>query len=166
MNVARHFWYTIIHVLLYMFLFTTFYLLLRVGWLLVLSLLLHGCCCQLEGLVPTNWYNTISWMDVVTPTYRPKSARNCCVIEVFGGVLCCQLVVEFSVGTGTLVIGLSQIFSFSHWIQIFQKIFPERITVVFLKTGSFEWWKYKNVFLFKNHIFGTKMQNNHNYMFW
>ena len=48
-------------------------------------------------------------MAVVTPTDRPKSVRNCCVIVVFGGVLCCQLVVEFPVGMDAFVIGLSQI---------------------------------------------------------
>ena len=30
--------------------------------------------------------NNTSWMTVVTPTDRPKSVRNLCVIEVFGGV--------------------------------------------------------------------------------
>ena len=48
-------------------------------------------------------------MTVITPTGRPKSVRNRCVIEVFGGVLCCPLVFEFSVGKGVFVIGLSQI---------------------------------------------------------
>ena len=45
-------------------------------------------------------------MAVVTPTDIPKSVRNRCVIEVFGGVLCCQLVVEFSVGIEAFFIGL------------------------------------------------------------
>ena len=31
-------------------------------------------------------FNHTSWMAVVTPTDRPKSVRNRCVIEVFGGV--------------------------------------------------------------------------------
>ena len=30
--------------------------------------------------------NCTSWVAVVTPTDRPKSVRNCCVIELFGGV--------------------------------------------------------------------------------
>ena len=56
-------------------------------------------------------------MAVVTPTDRPKSVRNRCVSEVFGGVFvlsCCIL--DFSVGVGAFIIGLSQIsyfFSFS-----------------------------------------------------
>ena len=28
----------------------------------------------------------MSWVAAVTPIYRPKSVRNRCVIEVFGGV--------------------------------------------------------------------------------
>ena len=30
--------------------------------------------------------NHTSWVAVVTSTDRPKSVRNCCVIELFGGV--------------------------------------------------------------------------------
>ena len=52
-------------------------------------------------------------MTVVTTTDRPKSVRNRCVIDVFGGVfVCCPLVFEFSVCIGVFVIGMSQI-SFS-----------------------------------------------------
>ena len=46
---------------------------------------------------------------VVTPTGRPKSVRNRCVIEVLVAFLCCQFVVEFSVGIGAFVIGQIQI---------------------------------------------------------
>ena len=35
-----------------------------------------------------NQVNHTSWMAVVTPTYRPKSVRNRCVIELFCGVVC------------------------------------------------------------------------------
>ena len=52
-------------------------------------------------------------MAIVTPTDRPKSVRNRSVIEVFGGVFvlsCCFL--DFPVGVGAFVIGLSQISSF------------------------------------------------------
>ena len=48
-------------------------------------------------------------MTFVTPTDRPKSVRNRCEIEVFGGVLRCPLVFEFSVGIEVFGIGLSQI---------------------------------------------------------
>ena len=54
-------------------------------------------------------------MTVNTPTDHPKSVRNRCVIEVFGGFLCCPLVFEFSVGIGVFVISLSQIFFFSSY---------------------------------------------------
>ena len=57
-------------------------------------------------------------MAIVTPTDRPKSVRNRCVIEVFGGVfvlsLCC---LDFSVGIGAIVTGLSQISSLFFYSQ-------------------------------------------------
>ena len=41
---------------------------------------------------------------------RPKSVRNRCVIEVFGGVfVLSRCFLDFSVGVGAFVIGLSQI---------------------------------------------------------
>ena len=47
---------------------------------------------------------------VVTPTDRPKSVCNRCVIELVCGVVCvCPF--DISVGVGVFVIGLSQIFS-------------------------------------------------------
>ena len=50
----------------------------------------------------------------VTPTDQPKSFRNRCVIEVFGGVFCVVklLFLDLSVGVGAFVIVLSQISSF------------------------------------------------------
>ena len=51
--------------------------------------------------------NHTSWVAVVTPTDRPKSVRNRCLIELFCGVVC-----VVSVGVGAFVIGLSQISSF------------------------------------------------------
>ena len=55
-----------------------------------------------------NRFNHHSRVAVVTPTDRPKSVRNHCVIEVFGGVG----VLDFSVGIRTFDIGLNQISSF------------------------------------------------------
>ena len=53
-------------------------------------------------------------MAVVTQTDRPKSVRNRCVIEVFGGVfVLSHCFLDFSVGVGAFFIGLSQISSFS-----------------------------------------------------
>ena len=77
-------------------------------------ILITGFCGQWEGWVPVNQFNNTSWMTVVTPTDHPKSVRNQCVIEVFGGDFVLS-VVEFSVCIGVVVIGLSQIsFFFSH----------------------------------------------------
>ena len=53
-------------------------------------------------------------MTAVTPTDRPKSVRNRCVIKVFGGVFFyvgTLLFGFFSVGEGDFVVGLSQIYS-------------------------------------------------------
>ena len=57
--------------------------------------------------------NHTSWVALVTPTDRPKSVRNRCLIELFCGVVCvvtCPF--EISVGVGAFVIGLGQISSF------------------------------------------------------
>ena len=52
-------------------------------------------------------------MTVVTPTDRPKSVRNRWVSKVFGGVyMWSRCFLDFSVGVGAFVTGLSQIFSF------------------------------------------------------
>ena len=82
--------------LVYWFLFP-----LRLVWLLVcclykeaylqifkcVSFWLHGCCGVWEG-GPVNQINHTSWVAVVTQTDRPKSVRNCCLIELFCGVVC------------------------------------------------------------------------------
>ena len=54
-----------------------------------------------------NQFNHTIWGTVVTPTDRPKSVRNNCVIEVFGGVLYCHFALRL--GVRVFVIGLSQI---------------------------------------------------------
>ena len=52
-------------------------------------------------------------MAIVTPTDRPKSVRNRCLIEVFGdGFVLSRCFLDFSVGVGAFVMGLSQISSF------------------------------------------------------
>ena len=52
-------------------------------------------------------------VPAVTPTERPKSDRNRCVIEVFGSVfMMSSYFLDFSVGVGAFVIGMSQISSF------------------------------------------------------
>ena len=57
--------------------------------------------------------NHTSWVALVTPTDRPKSVRNRCLIELFCGVVCvvtCPF--DISVGVGAFVIGLGQISPF------------------------------------------------------
>ena len=51
---------------------------------------------------PVNQVNHICWVAVVTPTDRPKSVRNRCVIELFCRCLCCH----FALMTFLLVYGL------------------------------------------------------------
>ena len=74
---------------------------LRLVWLLVcciyeevylqvfkcVSFWLHGCCWEWEGGPVNQVYHT-SWVALVTPTDRPKSVRNRCLIELFCGVVC------------------------------------------------------------------------------
>ena len=62
---------------------------------------------------PVNQVNHTSWVAVVTPTDRPKSVRNRCVIELFCGVVCIVTLHlwHFCWYMG-FVIGLSQISSF------------------------------------------------------
>ena len=52
-------------------------------------------------------------MTVVTPTDRPKSVRNRWVIKVLVAFFyVVTLLLDFSVGVGAYVTGLSQIFAF------------------------------------------------------
>ena len=61
--------------------------------------------------------NHTCWVAVVTPTDRPKSVRNRCLIELFlWRCLCCHCPFDISVGVGAFVIGLSQI---SFFLSIF-----------------------------------------------
>ena len=54
-----------------------------------------------------------SWVAVVTPTDRPKSARNRCVFELFVALFVLSFCpFDNSAGVGAYVIGLSQISSF------------------------------------------------------
>ena len=77
-----------------------------------LIIYIHNCCCGWEGWDPVNRFNHTSWVAVFTLTDRPKSVRNRCVIEVFGGIFVLYLLfLEFSVGVTAFVKGLSQIFS-------------------------------------------------------
>ena len=56
------------------------------------------------GLTTQVWWLSLPQID------RPKSVRNCCVSEVFGGVcVLSRCFLDFSVGVGAFVIGLSLI---------------------------------------------------------
>ena len=96
---------------------------LRLVWLLVCCLYkqvylqifkcvpfwLHG---EWEG-GPVNQVNHTSWVAVVTPTDRPTSVRNCCLIELFVALFVLSLCpFDISVGVGAFVIGLGHISSF------------------------------------------------------
>ena len=64
---------------------------------------------------PVNQVNHASWVAVVTPTDRPKSVLNRCVIGLFYGVFLLLLSLfpfDISVAVGAFFIGLSQISSF------------------------------------------------------
>ena len=64
-------------------------------------------------------------MNIVTRIDRPKSIHNRCVIEVFGGVFMLSLCfLDFSVGVGAFVIGLSQISSFFLLVMYGRPFFP------------------------------------------
>ena len=55
----------------------------------------------------------VGWVIVFTPTDRPKSVRNRCVIDLFVALFVLSLCpFDISVGVGDFVIGLSQISSF------------------------------------------------------
>ena len=57
-----------------------------------------------------NQVNHTSWVAVITPTDRPQSVRNRCVIDFFFVFSLCPF--DIPVGVGAFVIGLSQISSF------------------------------------------------------
>ena len=62
---------------------------------------------------PVNQVNHTSWVAVVTPTDRPKSVCNCCLIELFVALFVLSLCpFDISVGIWAFVIGLGQISSF------------------------------------------------------
>ena len=58
-----------------------------------------------------------------TPTDCPNSVHNRCLIKVFGGVfVLSRCFLDFSVGVGVFVIGLSQVSSFfSNFFLLFQR---------------------------------------------
>ena len=66
------------------------------------------CLCLLQAILwPVNQVKHTNWVAIVTPTDRPKSVRNRCVIVVLSF---CPF--DLFVGIGSFVIGLVQISSF------------------------------------------------------
>ena len=103
---------------------------LRFGWLLssvsirrIIYKFLNVCPFHYTAVAVSrkmcasvNRFNHTSGVTVVTHTDRPKSVRNRCVIEVFGGFfMMWRCYLDFSVGVWAFVIGLSQISSFLSW---------------------------------------------------
>ena len=82
------------------------------------SFWLHGCCGEWESWARKP-VNHTSWVTVVTPTDRPKSVRNCCVIEFFVTFLVLSLCpFDIFADEGAFVIGSSQISSFFSQIGV------------------------------------------------
>ena len=85
--------------------------------------------------------NHTSWVAVATPTDRPKSVRNCCLIEFFVALfvlLICPF--HVSVGVGAFVIGLSQISSFlslllqNEFEISYLPLFSAKLSLIFLSS--------------------------------
>ena len=69
---------------------------------------------------PVHQVNHTSWEAVLTPTDRPKSVHNRCVIELFCGVVCVAAwPFDISVGERAFVVGLSQISTFFSYGPLF-----------------------------------------------
>ena len=74
-----------------------------------------------ESLVPVNLFNNTSCMVVDYPTARPKSFRNQCVIEGFGGV---------SV--------LSIVFLLFSWCKGFSYRTESDLSLIFVRLGQYD----------------------------
>ena len=82
---------------------------------------------------PVNQVNHTSGVAVVTPTDRPKSVRNRCVIELFVALFVLSFCpFDISVGVWAFVIGLSQISSFFYHV-----LFSEYLKNQVSKTGVY-----------------------------
>ena len=115
---------------------------LRFGWLMVFSLYkedylqifkcvsfwLHGCCGEWEGWALVNRFNHTSGVTAITPTDRPKSVRNRCVIEVLVAFfMLSRCFLDFSVGVRAFDWVRSLPFSFNVKITLNVKMFTLRV---------------------------------------
>ena len=103
-----------------------------------------------------------------TPTDRPKSVRNSCVIKVFGGVfMLSRCFLDCSVGVGVFVTGLSQISSFFSFVTslfnflnyfVWLRITDEgslteiRIWSILLIKSNLKWCINLGLFLYSNYF--------------
>ena len=152
---------------------------LRLVWLLVcclykevylqifkyVSFWLHGCCGESEG-GPVNQVNHTSWMTVVTPTDRPKSVRNCCLIELFCSVVCvvtlpfwhffCSRVFCHRTWSDLLLFCLKT----AWWVSLLvdQRV-PEGTCRHVLRPTSVDSWRFESI-----NIFCVKFNCNCNYL--
>ena len=80
-------------------------------------------------------------MTAVTPTDRPKSVRNRCVIKVFGGAfMLSRCFYNCSVGVRTFVTGLSQVSSFfSFMLQLTLIVRIYSIEFTYIRTEGILW---------------------------
>ena len=120
---------------------------------------LHYFCGEWEGWALVNWFNHTSWVTAVTPTDRPKSVRNSCVIKVFGGVfMLSRCFLDCSMGVGVFVTGLSQISSFfsstSWWVSLLIHHRPSRAHVVEFYCRNYQNYKHP----WKGIIFRTSVR--------
>ena len=68
--------------------------------------------------ISSPFYTSGLILAVITPTDRPNSVRNCCLIELFVALFVLSLCpFDISVGIGAFVIGLGQISSFLFWLE-------------------------------------------------
>ena len=134
---------------------------LRLVWLLVcclytkvylqnckcMSFWLHGCCGEWEGGPVNQVYHT-SWVAVVTPTDRPKSVRNCCLIELLCGVVC--------------VVTLP----FWHfcWCRGFcHRTWSDLLLFVFVEASFIGWKRVQLLLRYRSYSFRTRRWHNPNY---
>ena len=87
---------------------------------------------------PVNQVNHTSWVAVVTPTDRPKSVRNRCVIKLFMTLFALSFCpFDNSADVGAFVIGLSQISSFFSYYSV--KLLPWMSACFILWPLRFGW---------------------------
>ena len=94
---------------------------------------LHYFCGEWEGSALINRFNHTSGVTIVTPTDRPKSVRNRRVIKILAAFFfLSRCFLDFSMGVGVFVIGLSQISSLLSYIHltIINLILPGQFDIV------------------------------------